>query len=50
MRATMHLAMRPSAAHAAARNIVVRSVEQGSHLVTAPKDGVQVIMQVWEAG
>ena len=47
MRASMHQAMKPNASRAAARDVVVRSVEQGSHLLTAPKDSTQVIMQVW---
>lgn len=46
MRASMHQAMKPNASRAAARDVVVRAVEQGSHLLTAPKDRVQVIMQV----
>jgi hypothetical protein len=46
MHAAMHQAMRPTTANAAARDVMVRSVEQGSHLLTAPRDRVQVIMQV----
>lgn len=46
VRASMHQAMRPTANNAAARDVVVRAVEQGSHLLTAPKDRVAVIMQV----
>ena len=43
MHAAMHAAMRPSALTAAARDVVVRAVEQGSRLVAAPK-GVCVCM------
>ncbi|KAG1673002.1 hypothetical protein FOA52_005932 [Chlamydomonas sp. UWO 241] len=46
MRAAMHVAMRPSAATAAARDVVVRAVEQGSVLVAAPKDGVTIVLQM----
>lgn len=37
MRAAMHAAMRPSELNAAARDIVVRAVEQGSRLVSVPR-------------
>ena len=37
MRAAMHAAMRPSELDAAARDIVVRAVEQGSRLVSVPQ-------------
>jgi len=46
MRSAMHQGMRPNAAIAAARDVLVRSVEQGSHLLAAPKDGVRVVMQM----
>ncbi|KAF5832885.1 IKI3 family-domain-containing protein [Dunaliella salina] len=45
-RSAVHQGMRPNAATAAARNVLVRSVEQGSHLLAAPKDGVRVVMQM----
>jgi hypothetical protein len=42
----MHAAMRPSMASAAARDTVVRAVEQGASLVAAPRAGVDVVLQV----
>lgn len=46
MRAAMRAAMRPAESHAAARDTVVRAVEQGAALLTAPRDGVTAVMQV----
>ena len=46
MRAAMHAAMRPSEWSAAARDVVVRAVEQGSILVSAPQAEVEVVMQM----
>lgn len=45
MRAAMHAAMKPSASNAAARDVVVRAVEQGSRLVAAPKGECKGSMQ-----
>ena len=36
MRTAMHTAMRPLAASTAARDVLVRAVEQGAQLVAAP--------------
>ena len=42
----MHAAMRPSEWSAAARDVVVRAVEQGSLLISAPEDEVEVVVQM----
>lgn len=46
LRAAMHAAMRPDAASAAARDTLVRAVEQGAALVAAPLGGVDLALQV----
>lgn len=50
LQAAMHAAMRPDAASAAARDTVVRAVEQGAALVTTPRDSVNVVLQVGALG
>lgn len=40
------LLCRPTAAHAAANDVVRRAVEQGAYLVAAPPHDVRVIMQM----
>lgn len=50
LRAAMHAAMRPGVASAAARDTLVRAVEQGAALVAAPRAGVNVVLQVLGLG
>ncbi|GAX74696.1 hypothetical protein CEUSTIGMA_g2144.t1 [Chlamydomonas eustigma] len=46
MRAAMHAAMKPSTANAAARDMLVRAVEQGSELVAVPRGTVTAVLQM----
>lgn len=50
IRDAMHVAMRPDAANAAARDITVRAVEAGSTLVACPAGGVVAVLQILPRG